>query len=101
MQKFAAVATLALLMSPALAQPSQAQAPRVSILGCVSGGVESGCSIITDNVSGKTYQINAANPKPDPARHLMVRLSGMIAQKIDFCQQGPVLEDIKWSYTRT
>src|ERR1043166_7132089 len=104
MWKFGAVASLAVFFTAVFPQQSQAQAqaqaPRVSILGCVSQGVEGGCLIITDNASGKVYQINAAQPKPDPAKHLVVRLSGTIVNKISFCQQGQILEEIKWSYTR-
>ena len=99
-RKFAAVAGLAFLMTAAVPQQSQAQGTRVAVLGCVSQGVEGGCLIITDNVSGKVYQINAAQPKPDPAKRLVVRLSGTIVNKISFCQQGAILEDIKWSYTK-
>jgi hypothetical protein len=100
MWKFGALASLTLLMTSAATQQSQAQGARVSILGCVSQGVERGCLIITDNVSGKTYQINAANPKPDPAQGLVVSLSGTIVNKADICQQGPILEKIKWTYTK-
>jgi hypothetical protein len=100
MWKFGAVASLALFVTAAVTQQSQAQGSRVSVLGCVSRGVEAGCLIMTDNVSGKVYQINAAEPKPDPAKRLAVRLSGTIVNKISFCQQGPILEEIKWSYTK-
>jgi hypothetical protein len=100
MWKFGALASLALLMTSTVAQQSQAEGARVTILGCVSPGVEGGCLIITDNVSGKIYQIKAAVPKPDPAKRLVVRLSGTVVNKIDFCQQGQILEDIKWNYTK-
>jgi hypothetical protein len=100
MWKFGPIASLALFITAAVPQQSQAQGSRVSVLGCVSRGVEAGCLIITDNVSGKAYQINAAEPKPDPAKRLVVRLSGTIVNKISFCQQGPILEEIKWSYTK-
>jgi hypothetical protein len=100
MWKFGALASLALLMTPTVAEQAQAQGASVKILGCVSRGVESGCLIITDKVSRKTYQINSAMPAPDPARRLVVRLNGTIVGGIDFCQQGPILGDIKWTYTK-
>ena len=100
MWKFAALASLALLMTPAVAQQAQAQGARVDILGCVSRGVENGCLIITDRASRKTYQINSAMPAPDPAQRLVVHLTGTIVGGIDFCQQGPILGDIKWNYTK-
>jgi hypothetical protein len=68
----------------------------VDILGCVNRGVES-CLIIKDNKSGKTYQINAANPPPPQGP--VVHLTGTIVTLVDFCQQGPVLYNIKWSLT--
>lgn len=91
------------LLLPILAgaPPTPAAAQTVSILGCVSRGVEVGCLVITDRKTGKTYQINGAQPQPDPAKNLVVRLEGKIAHLLDFCQQGAILQDITWSYTRT
>jgi hypothetical protein len=100
MWKALLVAGSVLTMTSVIAQPSQAQGAQVMIQGCVKQGVEGGCLIITDRASGKTYQINAAIPKPDPARGLVIRLRGTVVNKIDFCQQGPILEDIKWNYTK-
>jgi hypothetical protein len=100
MWKFGAIASLALLVIPAVAQQAQAQGARVDMLGCVSRGVEGGCLIITDRASKKTYQINSAMPAPDPAQRLVVRLSGTTVGGFDFCQQGPILGDIKWNYTK-
>ena len=90
-----AVASLLLAGSAQAQQP-----PRVDVAGCVKQGVELNCLIIEDAKSGKTYQINAASPRPDPARHLVVRLHGQIAGSVDFCQQGPVLTEITWRYTK-
>ncbi len=80
--------------------PPQAAAQAVHILGCVKPGVETGCLIITDRQTGKTYQINSANPRPDPARNLVVDLKGEIFPGVDFCMQGPILKEITWNYTR-
>jgi hypothetical protein len=98
MLKLAAIAAAILCVSPALAQ--QPMGTNVAVQGCVRSGVEGGCLVITDKASGKTYQINAAVPKPDPARRLVVRLKGTVSGMVDFCQQGPVLENVSWSYTR-
>ena len=97
MGKWRALSALVLLTAPAYAQPVGQQ---VNVMGCVNRGVEIGCLIIKDHRTGKTYQINAATPPPDPQRNLVVRLTGTIAGVVDFCQQGPVLTDIKWSYTK-
>ena len=98
-----AVFIVLLLTSSADAQPAQPAQPAgqpVNVLGCVSKGVEVGCLIIKDRATGKTYQINAAKPAPDPAQNLVVRLKGRTTSMMDFCQQGPVLADISWSYTK-
>jgi hypothetical protein len=80
---------------------AQAQtAEQIAIVGCVVTGTERGCLIIKDNASNKTYQINAANPKPNPRQGLAVLLHGVVTNKMDTCQQGPVLENITWTYTK-
>ena len=93
-------ASLALTSIAARAQTVAQQplppAKTVNILGCVSKGVEL-CLVIKDIRNGKSYQINAANPPPPQGR--VVHLTGTIVSIIDFCQQGPVLNNIKWNYT--
>jgi|HubBroStandDraft_4_1064222.scaffolds.fasta_scaffold685399_2 hypothetical protein len=92
----AAALTGALLANAADAQQPPPAAKTVHILGCVSKGVEL-CLIIKDIRSGQTYQINAANPPPPLGS--TVHLTGTIATVVDFCQQGPVLTNIKWRST--
>jgi hypothetical protein len=87
-------------MSYAGAPLTYAAAQTVHIVGCVSPGVESGCLMIKDKVTGTTYQINSANPKPDPAQHLAVVLKGQVVEGFDFCMQGPILKEITWNYTK-
>jgi hypothetical protein len=92
-----AVAALAGMVLTNAAHAQQASPGRtVKILGCVSPGVEL-CLIITSIRSGKTYQINAANPPPPQGT--VVHLTGTIAGGFDFCQQGPILNNITWSST--
>jgi hypothetical protein len=94
---FAAAALTGMLLTNAAdAQQPLPPAKTVNILGCASKGVEL-CLIIKDIRNGKTYQINAANPPPPLGR--VVHLTGTIATIIDFCQQGPVLTNIKWKPT--
>ena len=72
--EWGAVFVVLLLTSSADAQPAQPAQPAgqsVNVLGCVSKGVEVGCLIIKDRATGKTYQINAAKPAPDPAQILL------------------------------
>jgi hypothetical protein len=103
MRVYAQSALLLFLLAAAVpTAPAAAAGQRVSILGCVNQGVEHGCLVITDRKTGKTYQINAAEPKPDPAQQLVVALQAQINEgAVDFCQQGPILTAIKWSYTKT
>ena len=93
---FAAALAGVLLTNAADAQQPLPPAKTVNILGCVSKGVEL-CLIIRDIRSGQTYQINAANPPPPLGS--AVHLTGTIATVVDFCQQGPVLTNIKWRST--
>ena len=89
-----------LLVSSAGAQSAHAASQTVHILGCVKPGVEFGCLMMTDRKTGKTYQINSATPRPDPAQNLVVDLKGQIFAGVDFCMQGPILKEITWSYTK-
>jgi hypothetical protein len=36
-----------------------------------------------------------ADPQPDPAKKLVVHLTGTIASYITFCWSGPILDNIK------
>ena len=74
---------------------------RVTVNGCVSRGVEFGCLIIRDRKTNLPYSIGSASPRPDAARGLMVHLTGVVSRKPDTCLQGPVLEKVKWNYTKT
>jgi hypothetical protein len=89
-----------LLVSGCFVAASRADAQTVYVTGCVKPGVEFGCLIITDHKSGKSYQINSASPRPDPAQNLVVTLDGKIFQGVDFCMQGQILTDITWNYTK-
>lgn len=93
---FAAAALAGVLLTNAADAQQPLPDKNVDILGCVSKGVEL-CLIITDTRSGKTYQINAANPPPPQGP--VVHLTGTIATMVDFCQQGPILNNIKWNST--
>jgi hypothetical protein len=89
-------AALAGALLPNAADAQQPPDNKVNVLGCVSKGVEL-CLIIRDIRNGKTYQINAANPPPPQGS--VVHLTGTIATLVDFCQQGPILTNIKWKST--
>lgn len=71
---------------------------RVNLIGCPIAGVEMGCMILqgSDNVA---YDISGARPKPRIG-YRAVELSGIKVKKLGICQQGVILEDIQWSYTK-
>lgn len=89
-----------LLMSSGALNPAHAAGETVHILGCVVPGEEAGCLIIKDRKTGESYQINSANPRPDPAQNLVVDLKGQIFRGVDICMQGPILKEVIWSYTK-
>ena len=97
---FAITAGLFLVACSLAGQPAQAQGAQVNVLGCVRPGLIPSCLYIRDNATGQSYQINAASPRPDPAQRLVVRLRGIVANKVDMCMEGPILEKIRWSYTK-
>ena len=100
MWNWRALFAILLLTNPAFAQQGQTAGQRVKVLGCVSRGIEIGCLIIKDRVTGQTYQINTAKPAPNPARNRVIDLIGQVTSAVDFCQQGPVLSKITWHYIR-
>ena len=93
---FAAAALAGLLLTNAAGAQQPPPAKTVNILGCVSEGVEF-CLIIRDIRSRKTYQINAAIPPPPQGP--VVQLTGTVVTVVDFCQQGPILNNIQWNAT--
>ena len=71
---------------------------RVNLVGCPTAGVEMNCLFLKgpDNV---LYDISAAKPRPRLG-YMAVQLSGGKSHKLGICQQGAVLEDIQWRYTK-
>ena len=91
------------------AEPTKNATP-VHVAGCPAKGVESGCLVLSSQ--GKTYDITAAPAQVDPANptsppapprigYLGIILDGSIdAGSVGTCMQGPIIKDIKWSYSR-
>jgi len=97
-------AMLALLAQAAWAQnaapaPTPAPAPKTVIVnGCPKLSTEGGCTMVT-NKKGATYNINAANPKPDLGK-LGIQVKGTVVPgQITLCG-GTTLKDITWKYTK-
>ena len=69
---------------------------KVIVEGCPVPGTEMNCLVLRgrDNV---TYDISAAKPRPAIGR--AVHLTGTKSSRLGICQQGIILDDIRWSYT--
>lgn len=93
-------AVLPLLLLGTAGAATQAAAQPVHVLGCIKPGVEIGCLIITDKKTGKSYEIGSAVPRPDPGQNLVVDLEGEVFHGMSYCQQGTILKNITWNYTR-
>lgn len=72
-------------------------AQSITVTGCPTNGVEAGCIILKDD-NGKTYNITSAKPKPKIGSKA-IKLTGTISDKMSFCSQGTILEDIKYEET--
>ncbi|MCC6887860.1 MAG: hypothetical protein IT536_04925 [Hyphomicrobiales bacterium] len=71
---------------------------RVSITGCPYPGVTAGCLMIK-GADGTVYNISSSTPRPrDSGR--MVRVRGIVTDKLSACGQGIVLDRIRWTRTR-
>ena len=70
----------------------------VKLKGCPTPGAEMSCLILKgpDNI---TYDISAAKPAPRVG-FLAIELSGTKSDKLGICQQGVILEGIRWNYTK-
>ncbi len=93
-------ATLMAAISGVPAQQTAKQAETVTVLGCVSPGVEANCLVIKDGKSGKTYDITSAKPRPGPSQ-MAVQLRGTVSSGASICMQGVILENITWTSTNT
>lgn len=74
---------------------------KVQFRGCpILSPVEGGC--LTVRSGGQTYDINAARPRPNPARRLMISGTGIWQQDTaSICMTGKVLTHVKWHYLKT
>jgi hypothetical protein len=85
---------IAALSSTAAAAPKAGQS--VAITACVYPGVEGNCLMIR-GADGTEFNINSANPKPP--RDVMIELRGTVTDKVSACNQGYVLDNIRWTAT--
>jgi hypothetical protein len=83
------------LVTAAIVTNSNAQ-ETVTANGCPITGVEANCLILKQG--SVSYDISAARPRPRVG-YMAIRLSATKSNKLGFCQQGVILEDIQWTYT--
>ena len=80
------------------AQAATAAGQRVSFLGCAFTGTPDMC-LMMKSPDGTLYNISALNPRPR-ALDRIIRVRGTVTDKVSVCEQGIVLERIRWSRTR-
>ena len=80
------------------AQAATAAGQRVTFSGCVFVGTPDTCLVIK-SPDGTLYNISALNPRPR-ALDRVIRVRGTVTDKVSVCNQGIVLDRIRWSRTR-
>ena len=80
------------------AQAASSAGQRVSFSGCVFTGTPATCLMIK-SPDGTLYNVNAINPRPR-ALDRVIRVRGSVTDKASICNQGVVLDRIRWSRTR-
>lgn len=85
---------LRLILSAVLvAAALPALAEEISVSGCAAAGVEASCLILKAQ-DGKTYDITAARPVPEPGTY--GKVTGTLTDRMSICQQGPVVDPAQW-----
>lgn len=93
----AAVLCAALLTSFAVgAEPKRLE--RVTITGCPHPGVTATCLMIKA-ADGTIYNISGSSPRPRQSGRV-IRVRGLVTDKVSMCGEGVVLDRIRWTRTR-
>jgi hypothetical protein len=80
------------------ARAASAAGQRVSFSGCVFTGAPDMCLMIK-SPDGTLYNVSAINPRPRSLDRV-IRVRGTVTDKASACNQGIVLDRIRWSRTR-
>ena len=94
---FALIAVAAIVV-PAAAQTAPKVGQRVTVTGCPFAGVTASCLMIK-GADGTVYNITGVTPKPR-VMDRMIRLRGLVTDKVSMCNQGVVLDRIRWTRVR-
>ncbi len=71
---------------------------QISVLGCPIPGAEYRCTGLRA-ADGGMFDISSADPRPDPRGPYAIELTGRVSQRMSYCQQGVILEDVQWRTT--
>jgi hypothetical protein len=97
-QIIASIVLCATLLSTQAALAQGKRPERVSILGCLYPGVTASC-LMLKAANGTVYNISSISPRPrQPDR--MIRVRGVVTDKMSMCGEGVVLDRIRWTRTR-
>ncbi len=91
----ASAVLLATFLAPVVA--SAAPGDSISVQACARPGVEAKCLVIS-GPEGTVYNITGANPRPP--LDVKIQLRGRLTDKVSFCNQGVVVENITWTATQ-
>lgn len=69
--------------------------PPVHAIGCVSPGVENGCTTLKDKKTGDVYTLFFASDAPPP--NTGISLEGRVHQGMTTCMQGTAVDVAKWT----
>ena len=69
----------------------------VDAVGCVRPAVENAC-LILQGTDGRVWNVTGLQPAPNP--EWAIRVTGRVDPgAMSYCQQGPVVSDVRWEYT--
>jgi hypothetical protein len=92
-------AVLALAFVPATAGAAPPDAKQVKGQGCVEAGVEAGCLVVKDALSGKLYNLQIKGAKP--AVGIGIGFAGVPFSGADTCMQGMPVQVSTWTHDET
>ena len=94
----AALAALCIALSSSGALAEAKRQERISVTGCPYAGVTGTCLMIK-GPTGTVYNITAIAPRPRQSGR-MIRVRGSLSDKMSVCNEGVVLDRIRWTRTR-
>jgi hypothetical protein len=89
------VATFAATLASSAAPAAPKIGERIAVVGCPHRGVVATCLMIS-GADGTVYNINNASPMPRQMGRA-IWLRGTVTDKSSMCNQGYVLDRIRWT----